>query len=88
MRALPSGPWTDQDPGLAEAPIAAPWRDAGSVAHVFTHFALDLRVMTANHAADIAGGEWWPIDKIEQAGLPTLFARAASRAIAAREQER
>jgi A/G-specific adenine glycosylase len=89
MRALPSGPWTDDDPGLAEAPIAAPWRDAGSVAHVFTHFALDLRVMTAKHAADIGEGEWWPIARIEEAGLPTLFARAASRAIAAsREQER
>ena len=92
MRALPSGPWTDDDPGLAEAPVAAAWRDAGSVAHVFTHFALDLRVMTATLAADmianILRGEWWPIDRIGEAGLPTLFARAASRAIASRQQER
>ena len=88
MRALPSGPWTDADPGLAGAPVAARWRDAGSVAHVFTHFALDLRVMTAKHDADIADGEWWPIDRIGEAGLPTLFARAASRAIADRKQER
>lgn len=85
MRALPSGPWQEVDPGLAGAPAAAEWRDAGTVAHVFTHFALDLRVMTAKlaHAGD--DGEWWPVDRIEEAGLPTLFARAAARAIATRQ---
>ncbi len=88
MRALPSGPWTDEDPGVAGAPMPACWSDAGTVSHVFTHFALDLRVLTTRWTADVAGGEWWPIDQIEQAGLPTLFARAASRAIADREQER
>ena len=88
MRALPSGPWTDADPGLAEAPACADWRDVGSVDHVFTHFALELRVMTATLAGDMTGGEWWPIGRIEEAGLPTLFARAASRAISSREQER
>lgn len=86
MRALPSGPWTDEEPGLADAPTRADWRDAGSVDHVFTHFALRLRVMTtASDPAESHGeGEWWPIDRIEQAGLPTLFARAATRAIANR----
>jgi A/G-specific adenine glycosylase len=88
MRALPSGPWSEADPGLAEAPVTAGWSDAGTVAHVFTHFALELRVMTAKHPTEIPEGEWWPIADIEDAGLPTLFAKAASRAIAAREQER
>ena len=88
MRALPSGPWSDADPGLADAPAVAEWRDAGTVAHVFTHFALDLRVMTATMAHDGDGGEWWPIDRIEDAGLPTLFARAATRAIASRDSIR
>jgi A/G-specific adenine glycosylase len=84
MRALPSGPWTDADPGLAEAPIDADWREAGSVDHVFTHFALRLRVVTALQPLRHNDGEWWPIEDIEQAGLPTLFARAAARAIADR----
>lgn len=88
MRALPSGPWSEDDPGLAEAPAEARWSDAGMVSHVFTHFALELRVMTATHSAMMQDGEWWPIAGIEEAGLPTLFAKAASRAIAAREQER
>lgn len=84
MRALPTGPWAIEDPGLSGAPVAARWSDAGSVDHVFTHFALRLRVMVADDA-DISGeGEWWPIDRIGEAGLPSLFARAADRAIAGR----
>ncbi|MET0375855.1 MAG: A/G-specific adenine glycosylase [Rhizorhabdus sp.] len=86
MRALPTGPWhDDDDPGVDEAPVTADWRDAGTVAHVFTHFALDLRVMTTMLAHGSGDGEWWPIDRIGEAGLPTLFARAASRAIANRD---
>ncbi|MCZ4344181.1 A/G-specific adenine glycosylase [Sphingomonadaceae bacterium G21617-S1] len=85
MRALPSGPWAETDPGLAEAPAEARWSEAGSVDHIFTHFALKLRVVTALEPIDPAGGEWWPVGRIEEAGLPTLFARAASRAIAAGE---
>lgn len=78
MRALPSGPWTAADPGLDEAPIAAEWRMVGSVAHVFTHFALDLAVVSTE--SDEGEGEWWPIDRIDEAGLPTLFAKAAALA--------
>lgn len=85
MRALPSGPWTDADPGLAEAPAQADWAEAGSVDHVFTHFALKLRVVTTVQPITATEGEWWPIARIEEAGLPTLFARAATRAIAARQ---
>jgi A/G-specific adenine glycosylase len=79
MRALPSGPWTAEDPGLDAAPAAAEWRTVGRVAHVFTHFALDLAVVVAS-ADHHAEGEWWPIDRIEEAGLPTLFAKAAALA--------
>jgi A/G-specific adenine glycosylase len=83
MRALPSGPWTLTDPGLADAPFAADWQSFGNVAHVFTHFALDLHVAGAAPPPDTeVDGEWWPIARIAEAGLPTLFARAASRAIA------
>jgi A/G-specific adenine glycosylase len=81
MRALPTGPWTENDPGLAEAPADARWREVGSGRHVFTHFALDYRVMAAQAAARTNQGEWWPIDQLGTAGLPTLFARAARLAM-------
>jgi A/G-specific adenine glycosylase len=79
MRALPSGPWTADDPGLDGAPMATDWRAIGEVEHVFTHFALKLRVVAAEVDCD-AEGEWWPIARIAEAGLPSLFARAATLA--------
>ncbi|MBC7985636.1 MAG: NUDIX domain-containing protein, partial [Sphingomonadaceae bacterium] len=87
MRALPTGPWQDDPPGLAGAPIEADWRGAGSVRHIFTHFSLDLRVEAAVVSARPGlNGEWWPIKAIEQAGLPTLFAKAAMLGPAAIEE--
>ena len=77
MRALPTGPWEEQDPGLADAPADAEWRETGTARHVFTHFALDYRVLTARASARSNIGEWWPIAELDAAGLPTLFARAA-----------
>jgi len=77
MRALPTGPWQADDPGLTEAPADALWHDMGTGRHVFTHFALEYRLMAARVSSRSNVGEWWPIIEIETAGLPTLFARAA-----------
>ena len=61
------------------APIEAGWREAGSVDHVFTHFALTMRLLCAESEQRDEDGIWWPIDRIGEAGLPTLFARLAAR---------
>ena len=61
-----------------EAPAAADWAEAGTVDHVFTHFALTMRLLCAEAAAP-ADGLWHPIDRLADAGLPTLFARLAAR---------
>lgn len=76
MRALPTGPWVDSDPGIEGAPFAADWRAIGLVRHGFTHFDLACTVMVADAGDDVAQGEWWPVATIAAAGLPTLFARA------------
>jgi A/G-specific adenine glycosylase len=60
------------------APVQAEWREAGSVDHVFTHFALNMRLLCAD-AERRSHGTWWPIDRLGEAGLPTLFARLAAR---------
>jgi A/G-specific adenine glycosylase len=83
MLALPT------DEHQAEAPAAAEWREAGAVDHVFTHFALTMRLLCAEagEVADAGAGAgalpadavWWPVDRIEEAGLPTLFAKLAAR---------
>ncbi|MGN5375478.1 A/G-specific adenine glycosylase [Sphingomonas hankookensis] len=76
MRALPTGPWVDREPGAEGAPFAADWRTIGVVRHGFTHFDLACTVMVADAADDTVQGEWWPVATIADAGLPTLFARA------------
>jgi A/G-specific adenine glycosylase len=78
MRALPTGPWTDEPPGLAEAPVAADWTmQNATVEHGFTHFDLTLALAVANGDGHHPDGEWWPLDRLDEAGLPTLFAKAA-----------
>ncbi|MFZ5748881.1 MAG: A/G-specific adenine glycosylase [Pseudomonadota bacterium] len=80
MRALPTGPWEAQPPGLGGAPVDADWRVAPTaVRHVFTHFRLECSLATATIAAQTtpSGGEWWPIADLDSAGLPTVFAKAA-----------
>jgi A/G-specific adenine glycosylase len=79
MRALPTGDWADSPPGLAGAPFAADWRllDA-TVTHGFTHFLLECALATATVEVHAGDGEWWPIADIESAGLPTVFAKAAT----------
>ena len=73
MRGRPGGGWSGGEPDAAPAP--ADWRPIGRVAHVFTHFTLDLDLFAAR-AATALNGEWWPIEALDGAGLPTLFAKA------------
>jgi A/G-specific adenine glycosylase len=83
MRALPTGPWTDAPPGLAEAPMQGEWRTLPTTAtHVFTHFRLELALAVAlggAHTGSVeeGAGEWWPVDRLSEAGLPGVFAKAA-----------
>ena len=65
--------------GLPDAPpLPGEWQAAGVVRHVFTHFELRLSVhvltLPERPAVD---GEWTPAGEIADAGLPTLFAKAA-----------
>lgn len=80
MRALPTGPWQDEASGLAGAPVAAEWQAMPEgVTHGFTHFDVDLALAAAQAGAhQEADGEWWPIDDLDRAGLPTLFAKAVA----------
>jgi A/G-specific adenine glycosylase len=80
MRALPTGPWADDRPGLADAPLAADWTMLNiTVEHGFTHFALELALAVARVEAQAApaGAFWWPVADLDSAGLPRVFAKAA-----------
>lgn len=82
MLALPSCDWSGRSG--AGAPVEADWAEAGAVDHVFTHFALKLRLFCAK-ADRRVDGIWWPVAELDEAGLPTVFAKAAARAASWRE---
>jgi A/G-specific adenine glycosylase len=86
MRALPDDGWNASGDGQGAGPLGGPWQPGGKVRHSFTHFDLDLQLMlySGRDWVRLAGNEggWWPFDLLEQAGLPTLFAKAARLALA------
>jgi A/G-specific adenine glycosylase len=83
MRALPDDGWSARGDGSGEPPLQGVWESAGLVRHTFTHFALELSVHIQRDAPAAGGsGEWWPLDRLDEAGLPTLFAKAARLALA------
>ncbi|AWW75236.1 A/G-specific adenine glycosylase [Erythrobacter sp. KY5] len=83
MRALPDDGWSAREDGSGEAPIAGEAEQLGAVRHTFTHAHLTLSVMGIKATTAPPGdGEWWPTGEIEEAGLPTLFVKAARLALA------
>lgn len=71
MLGLPTSDWSEAADGTP--PVAADWRDAGAVEHVFTHFSLTLTVRVATGA----GGDWiWTEEAEARSSLPTVFAKA------------
>ena len=74
MPALPGSDWAAEQPAGGAPGIAR-------LRHVFTHFALELAVVASNDPP--AEGWWQPIDSLREAGLPTLYRRAAEAVLAA-----
>jgi A/G-specific adenine glycosylase len=72
MAGLPGSEWSDEVTERVNA--------LGTVRHVFTHFSLDLRVVPC---AEAEGEGWWqPLDRLADAGLPTLYRKAVEMALA------
>jgi A/G-specific adenine glycosylase len=79
MAALPGPEWSSE-----AAPPHSETR--GTVRHLFTHFAHDLRV---ERRTQPSGEGWWhSLDALDAAGLPTLYRRAADLALAAPDRVR
>lgn len=74
MAALPGDEWSGNSP---------PDSALASVAHVFSHFSLSLHILSAPSAPN--GEGWWhPLDRIADAGLPTLYRKAVDAVLAER----
>ena len=73
MAALPGGEWSEAGPDRLNA--------IGTVRHVFSHFSLDLAI--APRSEPEGEGWWQPLATLSEAGLPTLYRRAAELVLAA-----
>jgi A/G-specific adenine glycosylase len=69
-------PWSEAE-AIAAAPVAAEWRPAGEIRHVFTHFALTLAVYRAE--GDWPEAIWTPLTALE--AMPSVFLKAARKAL-------
>jgi A/G-specific adenine glycosylase len=72
MAALPGSDWSAEPQRASPAAL-------GTVRHVFTHFALDLSIERRDERPE--GGWWQPLDRLGEAGLPSLYRRAAQLAL-------
>jgi A/G-specific adenine glycosylase len=81
MRALPDDDWSARMDGHATPPFDADWHLLpDSVQHEFTHFSLQLRIAVTDSVddrIDAGDGEYWPVNSLDKAGLPTLFMKVA-----------
>jgi A/G-specific adenine glycosylase len=90
MMEIPSTPWRAETWAVDEATPAAPTDAAwtllpGGVSHTFTHFHLELKVLTgrlpARHGLEDKGVAWVPVTEIGAAGLPSVMAKIAKHAL-------
>jgi A/G-specific adenine glycosylase len=79
MAALPGSDWTEE-------PLEAHTPSLGKVRHVFTHLTLDLTIV--RRPEPVGAGWWHPLDRLADAGLPTLYRRATEVALATTERTR
>ena len=77
MTGLPTSGWSG-DGSPDEPPVAADWRQAGAIEHVFTHFSLSLAVWTATGKGDFL----WTEPEEALRSLPTVFRKALERGLA------
>jgi len=86
MAGLPGSSWdTRGKEGEGAPPVAGEWTTLNRpVEHVFTHFRLTVtvqRLLCASNIQPEGAGQWWPLDTISEAGLPTLFAKVVKTAM-------
>ncbi|TPJ96293.1 A/G-specific adenine glycosylase [Mesorhizobium sp. B2-5-12] len=85
MTEVPTTGWTARLDGAttaAAAPFPGDWRQAGRIAHVFTHFALELEIFLARSTGETPAGHFWSLPSdISGEALPTVMKKAIEAAI-------
>ncbi|MET3660662.1 A/G-specific adenine glycosylase [Aquamicrobium ahrensii] len=85
MTEVPTTGWTarlDGETSPDAAPFPSPWKRAGQITHVFTHFTLELDIYRASFGGRAPQGHFWsPPDDLHGEALPTVMKKAIDAAI-------
>jgi A/G-specific adenine glycosylase len=98
MMEVPSSAWLEgrlnRAAALAAAPLALDYRELKArVRHVFSHFALELPVMTAEAPAELARTlkapwRWCAIEALGEEALPSVMAKVVAAALGTTSKKR
>lgn len=75
-------PTSDWDGRILDPPAEVDWHHIGSISHIFTHFSLDMKILTAVADTMPRRGFWLPRAEFSPEDLPSLFRKAWTRATA------
>ena len=89
MHEVPATPWDSKIGWRADPDDHAPVDGAvwialpGTVRHTFSHFHLELEVVAARLGDEpaLGGGQWWDLDRLDAAALPTAMAKVVRHAL-------
>lgn len=85
MAQVPTTQWSarvDGETDAAAAPFKANWQHCGTVAHIFTHFELELTVWRADNVkSTLPGQRWVTIQNATEEAFPTVMKKAIECAI-------
>ncbi len=85
MMEIPSSDWREgpwRKDAVSAAPFEAYWKEMdGMVKHTFTHFHLELTVMTARASDLSVDGVWCPVDRLGEYALPTIMKKIVKHAL-------
>ena len=84
---IPSTEWADTRPrsrSLSDAPARADWKPVpGRVRHTFTHFHLELVILSgAVKDWRRAAGVWSPVSRLGEHALPSVMKKVVRHALA------
>ncbi|HTZ79653.1 MAG TPA: A/G-specific adenine glycosylase [Stellaceae bacterium] len=94
MVEVPSTEWREGRASEIEvqkaAPVRASWiKLPGTVRHTFTHFHLELAVLSGETSARAKGeGFWVPLDRLSEQALPTVMKKVVSHALGVARRSR
>ena len=88
MMEFPGTGWTEAEPRGRPPVAVTAEREAGTVDHVFTHFRLELAVLTARTEASTGDAVWEDPARLDRQALPTVMKKVARAALGRNNRRR